>query len=47
MSAKEAEKIWNKAIQSAANIARSNGAYGTYYDILKLKKALSTATNTS
>jgi hypothetical protein len=45
MTTKDVEEAWNKAIQSAANIARSNGAYGTYYDILKLKKALSTATN--
>lgn len=45
MTLKEEESVWNKAIQYAANIARSNGAYGSYYDIMKLQKALSTATN--
>ena len=45
MTLKEEEAVWNAAIQTAANIARSNGDYQTYYEIMKFKKALSTATN--
>lgn len=47
MTLKEEEAVWNAAIQKAADIARSNGGYQTYYEIMSLMRALSTATNKS